>query len=123
MGFIEWHSGVRVGIPQPAMSNALARLRRHYGDELLIRRGNGYQLTPLARSLLPAAGESMRLVGCAFSPADATRPPAGNRTFRVGLPDYLIALLGGPLLRRVHEVAPQAHVLLRSTADDRADGD
>src|SRR5258708_17912240 len=43
-------AGMRVGMPQPAMSTALARLRRHYKDELLVRTGNGYELTPLARS-------------------------------------------------------------------------
>ena len=45
-------AGMRVGMPQPAMSTALARLRRHYKDELLVRTANGYELTPLARSLL-----------------------------------------------------------------------
>jgi hypothetical protein len=29
-------AGMRVGMPQPAMSTALARLRRHYKDELLV---------------------------------------------------------------------------------------
>ncbi len=113
-------AGARVGMPQPAMSNALARLRRHFGDELLVRTGNGYTLTPLARSLLPAAQESMRLVGCAFSPADVVRPPAGSRTFRLSLSDYLVPVLGAPLLRRVRELAPQVCVQLRSIADDGA---
>src|SRR5689334_6348769 len=56
-------AGVRLGMPQPAVSNALARLRRHYRDELLVRAGNGYELTPLARSLLPAVQESTRHIG------------------------------------------------------------
>jgi len=116
-------AGARVGMPQPAMSNALARLRRHYGDELLLRSGNAYTLTPLARSLLPSARESMRLVGSAFSPVDVTRPPNGNRIFRISLSDYLIALLGGSLMRRVREVAPEVRVRLRSTAEDGAAGD
>jgi DNA-binding transcriptional LysR family regulator len=68
-------AGARVGIPQPAMSNALARLRRHYRDELLLRAGNGYALTPLARSLLPSVQESVRLTGHAFSPGDRLQPP------------------------------------------------
>jgi DNA-binding transcriptional LysR family regulator len=103
-------AGVRVGMPQPAMSNALARLRRHYGDELLVRTGNGYTLTPLARSLLPSARESMRLVGSALATGEGIRPPDGNRTFRVSLSDYLVPVLGAPLLRRVHELAPQVQV-------------
>jgi DNA-binding transcriptional LysR family regulator len=116
-------AGARVGMPQPAMSNALARLRRYYGDELLVRTGNGYTLTPLARSLLPAAQESMRLIGCAFSPGDFMRLPAGNHTFRISLSDYSIAVLGEPLLRRVYELAPEVHIELRSTAGDAVDSD
>ena len=49
------HAGMRVGMSQPAMSIALGRLHRHYKDELLVRSGSGYSLTPLARSLLPSA--------------------------------------------------------------------
>ena len=30
-------AGVRLGMPQPAVSNALARLRRHYRAELLLQ--------------------------------------------------------------------------------------
>src|ERR671914_2381350 len=47
----------RIGVTQPAASAALARLRRHFDDELLARTGGGkdgrggrggYGLTPLA---------------------------------------------------------------------------
>lgn len=42
-----------VSVSQPVMSTALARLRRHFGDDLLVRRDNRYALTPLARQLRP----------------------------------------------------------------------
>ena len=38
----------RVAVTQPAASAALARLRRHFGVELLVRRGGDYLLSPLA---------------------------------------------------------------------------
>ena len=38
----------QLGLSQPAVSAQLARLRRHFGDELLARFGNQYRLTPLA---------------------------------------------------------------------------
>ena len=41
----------QVGLSQPAVSAQLARLRRHFGDELLARMGNQYRLTPLAIQL------------------------------------------------------------------------
>ena len=55
-------AGERIGMSQPAMSAALAKLRRHYRDELLVRVGREYELTPLARSLLPTIQRSMPAV-------------------------------------------------------------
>src|ERR1700733_3191810 len=116
-------AGARLGLPQPAMSNALARLRRYYRDELLLRAGNGYDLTPLARSLLPLVQESNRLRGHAFSPGQASQPLIGDRMFTISLSDYAMTVLGEPLLRRVHDLAPEACIQLRLAAKDMAEGD
>jgi DNA-binding transcriptional LysR family regulator len=116
-------AGVRLGMPQPAVSNALARLRRHYKDELLLRAGNGYDLTPLARSLLPAVQESTRLIGYTLSPGPASQPPIGDRVFTISLSDYSMTVLGQPLLRRVHELAPAARIQMRLATREVADGD
>ena len=43
-------AAARMGLSQPALSASLARLRRHFGDELLTRVGNEYRLTPRARA-------------------------------------------------------------------------
>jgi DNA-binding transcriptional LysR family regulator len=115
-------AGMRVGMPQPAMSNALARLRRHYKDELLVRMGNGYELTPLARSLLPSVQESTRLLGHVFVLAQH-QPSFGEHTFTVSLSDYSMTVLGEPLLRRVHELAPAANIQLRLATPEIAEGD
>ena len=115
-------AGMRVGMPQPAMSTALARLRRHYKDELLLRAGNGYDLTPLARSLLPSVQESTRLIGHAFSPGQG-QPPVGDRTFTIGLSDYSMTVLGEPLLRRVHDLAPDVRIQLRLATPEKAGDD
>src|SRR6478736_9539888 len=69
----------RLGISQPAASAALARLRRKLGDDLLRRRGNQYDLTPLATRLLPlvsdAASAAQRVVDATqhFDPRTTTR--------------------------------------------------
>jgi DNA-binding transcriptional LysR family regulator len=113
-------AAIRVGVPQPTVSNALARLRRHYHDELLVRSGNGYVLTPLARSLLPSVQESMRLIGDAFSTDGGAGHP--GRTFTISLSDWSILLLGESLLRRVHELAPEVNMRVeRITQDMRQD--
>jgi len=113
-------AGLRVGMPQPAMSIALARLRRHYKDELLVRTGNGYELTPLARSLLPSVQESTRLIAQAFIPGQC-RAPADKHTFALCLSDYSMTVLGEPLLRRVRALAPSVCLRLRLATLDKAD--
>jgi DNA-binding transcriptional LysR family regulator len=116
-------AGVRLGMPQPAVSNALARLRRHYRDELLLRSGNGYDLTPLARSLLPSVQESTQLIGQTFFPGQAGQRPVGDRMFTIWLSDYSMTVLGELLLRRVHDLAPDTSIQLRLATRELADGD
>jgi DNA-binding transcriptional LysR family regulator len=106
------HAGMRVGMSQPAMSIALGRLRRHYKDELLVRSGSGYSLTPLARSLLPSVQESMRLIGLALDPGEGRQAAMNGRKFSISVSDYSIAVLSEPLLRRVRELAPGARLEL-----------
>jgi DNA-binding transcriptional LysR family regulator len=116
-------AGVRMGMPQPAMSNALARLRRHYKDELLLRTGNGYELTPLARTLLPMVRGSTQLIGHVFALREQRHALVGDRVFTISLSDYAMTVLGKPLLRRVHELAPDASVQMRLATADVADRD
>ncbi len=47
-------AAARMHVSQPTMSTLLARLRVHYGDVLLVRRGNQHVLTPLGERLLAA---------------------------------------------------------------------
>ena len=46
----------RLGLSQSAVSNALARLRRLFGDELFVRTGQGMQPTPFAEGLAEKSG-------------------------------------------------------------------
>ncbi|MFE9444600.1 hypothetical protein ACFYO2_37760 [Streptomyces sp. NPDC006602] len=59
------------------MSAALARLRRHFNDELLIRVGNAYQLTPLAERLAAHTAQALGSADWVFRPPRLrTRPRA-----------------------------------------------
>ncbi len=100
----------RVGITQPAASAALARLRRYFGDELLERTRGGFVLSPLgvqlAAQIEPVCAGLERL----FSTDSAFHPHDSDREFAVLVPDYVLAALGEPLSRAMHEAAP--HVRL-----------
>jgi DNA-binding transcriptional LysR family regulator len=93
-----------VGLTQPAVSHALARLRRRFGDDLLVRVGREFQLTPLGKSLLDRAETVFdaleRLYEQDFDPGSSTR------RFTLVLSDYAMALLGEPLMRILRAEAP-----------------
>jgi DNA-binding transcriptional LysR family regulator len=117
------HAGERVGMSQPAMSIALGRLRRHYKDELLVRSGRDYSLTPLAKSLLPSVQESLRLIDVALDLSDGFAPAGSDRRFSIVLSDYSIMVLIEPLLRRVHELAPGVGLELAPIPPDMQESD
>lgn len=117
------HAGARLGLSQPSMSIALGRLRRHYKDELLVRDGRGYCLTPLAKALLPSVTESLRLVDTAFGRTETFVPAKSDQVFSITLSDYAITVLIEPLLRRVHEEAPMTGLQLFPIPPDMVETD
>jgi len=116
-------AGTRVGMSQPAMSIALGRLRRHYQDELLVRSGRDYSLTPLAKALLPSVQESLRLIETALDRSEGFVPATSTRTFSIILSDYSIMVLIEPLLGRVHELAPGVGLELSPIPPDMQESD
>ena len=59
-------AAAEVGMSQPAMSRALARLRDLQGDPLLVRTGSGYALTPRAQAIQPQLALAMRALRDTF---------------------------------------------------------
>jgi DNA-binding transcriptional LysR family regulator len=99
-------AGEKTNMSQPAMSGALAKLRRHFDDELLVRDGREYHLTPLAQRLLPVVRDALRQVERTLDARPEFDPATSTRTFSVAMSDYAVTVLVEPLLRRAHEVAP-----------------
>ncbi|MGW2343182.1 LysR family transcriptional regulator [Streptomyces sp. NPDC001661] len=106
-------AGQRVGLSQPAMSAALSRLRRHFGDELLARNGGQYELTALGQVLLERTSTAYDLLERLFSSQADFDPATESRTFTLMASDYAVAVFGTALARRIHTEAP--HVRLRFT--------
>jgi DNA-binding transcriptional LysR family regulator len=98
-------AGERLSLSQPTMSGALARLRQHFGDELLVRHGREYSLTPMAAGLLPAVREALGQVERTFSMPAEFDPATSSRRFSIAISAQSVLALSG-LLRRVHELAP-----------------
>ncbi|MFF3941409.1 LysR family transcriptional regulator [Streptomyces phaeofaciens] len=99
-------AGRRIGLSQPAMSAALARLRRHYDDELLSRVGGQYELTALGRALLDRTATACDLLERVFSSRADFTPGSEEREFTLLASDYAVAVFGAELARTVHAEAP-----------------
>jgi DNA-binding transcriptional LysR family regulator len=109
----------RIGISQPAMSAALARLRRLTGDELLVRSPSGLAPTPRATDLADPVRQALAIVVDALGLKQVFDPATVRQTFRVALADLPAQLLAAPLVREVMRIAPNADVRLRTFRDRR----
>ncbi|WP_406010356.1 LysR family transcriptional regulator [Streptomyces sp. NBC_00637] len=99
-------AGQRIGLSQPAMSAALARLRRHFDDELLSRVGGQYELTALGRALLDRTATACDLLERVFSSRAEFVPGHEEHEFTLLSSDYAVAVFGAALARTVHAEAP-----------------
>mgnify|MGYP003142496454 CR=1 FL=1 len=60
-----------LGMTQPTVSNALARLRDHFSDQLFVRRDRSMKPTARARALLPPVKEALTALRRGLSPVSA----------------------------------------------------
>ncbi|MGO2110843.1 MAG: LysR family transcriptional regulator [Pseudoclavibacter sp.] len=81
----------RLRLSQPALSASLARLRTHFDDRLLARRGNSYELTPLAARLAEQTSTALEAARRVFETQSDWTPETARRTFTVYGSDYAFA--------------------------------
>jgi len=114
----------KVGISQSAMSHPLGRLRDSFHDDLIRRTPNG--MVPTARAL-ELAGRIREILRDIEHALDSGFDPASSeRSFRLGVTDYLTGCLLPPLSARIHAEAPKVILSCGSLpldyrADDVAD--
>jgi DNA-binding transcriptional LysR family regulator len=106
-------AGERVGLSQPAMSAALARLRRHFGDDLLARKGSGYELTTLGVVLLDRSEVACEMLELVFGSQPRFDPAREHREFVLLSSDYAATVIGGGLAREISAQAPEVRVTFR----------
>ncbi len=96
----------RMSMGQPAMSAALARLRRHFNDPLLVRQKGTYELSTLAESLIEPVAEAMTALELATDGHRAFDAGADERSFTIATSDYVSLVFLRPLLARLTINAP-----------------
>ncbi len=105
-------AGKRIGLSQPAVSAALARLRLLLGDELFFRNGKTFEPTKFALSLEPPLQDLMAQIENLICGPDAFDPATSEVGFRISGADYFAELLMPALTERLQTAAPSIHTHL-----------
>ena len=109
-------SGQVLGITQPAVSNALARLRDLFNDELFIRTSRGMIPTPVANQLIGDIRNALSLIQNTISVSEKFDPSTANMTFKISIGDTSEYRLLPLLIKELAEIAPKVRVETYLTA-------
>ena len=109
-------SGQVLGITQPAVSNALARLRDLFNDELFIRTSRGMIPTPVANQLIGDIRNALSLIQNTISVSEKFDPSTAEMTFKISIGDTSEYRLLPLLIKELAEIAPKVKVETYLTA-------
>jgi DNA-binding transcriptional LysR family regulator len=99
-------AAARLGLTQPAVSNALARLRKLFGDALFVRTPRGVDATPFARELAEPVKQALALLESALAHGPGFDPATSTRAFRFYMSDLGQIEFLPPLVERAQRDAP-----------------
>jgi DNA-binding transcriptional LysR family regulator len=98
-------AAVRLGLTQPAVSNALARLRALFGDALFVRTPSGMDPTPFARELGEPVRQALALLESALAHGPGFDAATSSRAFRFYMSDLGLIEFLPPLIERLQRLA------------------
>ncbi|GAB3528090.1 transcriptional regulator LeuO [Photobacterium alginatilyticum] len=105
-----------LGMSQPAVSNAVARLKVMFNDELFIRHGRGIQPTQRAKQLFGPVRQALQLVKNEL-PSSIFSPETSNRTFKLAICSPSDMRFAPRILTNVAEQAPNLRMQLEAELD------
>ena len=97
-------TATRLHKSQPAISHALAHLRKIFNDPLLVRSGARLELTPRATELMQPLSEALHQLGALLEPPRFD-PSDARQTFRLAMSDYGARVVLPRLVRLLREQA------------------
>ncbi len=103
-------SGEVLGITQPAVSNALSRLRENFNDELFVRTSKGMVPTPVAENMVNDIRQALDLIRNSISESESFNPKTANATFRISIGDTSEYRLLPQLIKNISYLAPGVDV-------------
>ncbi|SNT38848.1 DNA-binding transcriptional regulator, LysR family [Noviherbaspirillum humi] len=91
---------------QPAVSVALSRLRRHFGDQLFVRTSQGMEPTPFAEELSGPVRHALQAMDAVMGKRNEFDPTSSSRTFRICMTDISQLILLPRLWEKLRGTAP-----------------
>ncbi|WP_241901281.1 LysR family transcriptional regulator [Vibrio sp. 10N.286.49.B3] len=117
----------RLSVSQPALSQALQKLRHHFEDELFVKVPTGLEPTLFAMDLQAAITPHLDGLSSALNSSKVFDPIQIESTITIALSPVVLTCLSGSLYRRLRELAPRAKIELinwnKSTCDDIKNND
>ncbi|SEL70723.1 DNA-binding transcriptional regulator, LysR family [Atopomonas hussainii] len=99
-------AGQIVGITQPAVSNALARLRETFNDPLFVRTAQGMVPTPMAQNIIGPVRQALGLLRVSVQDSRSFAPQEASKTYRISMTDLSEAVVLPRLMKRLSKQAP-----------------
>jgi len=99
-------AAAQIGLTQSAMSSALGRLRKQFGDPLFVNTRSGMLPTPRALELAPPLTEALAMVRGAMGSRETFDPRSSTRNLRVYMTDVGEMVLLPALMKHLHTRAP-----------------
>lgn len=97
-----------LSITQPAVSNALNRLRSNFDDQLFVRSHHGMNPTPFAESIVDRVQEALHLLDSSLSIGEDFSPKTTRRTFNISMNDISESMILPKVMKAFHAQAPMA---------------
>jgi DNA-binding transcriptional LysR family regulator len=103
-------AGEALHVTQPAVSNALARLRALFGDPLFVRAKSGVTPTPAAQALIGPVREALAKLRGGLDQDKGFDPKISERTFHIAARDAASSSLMPVLARQLERAAPGVRI-------------
>jgi len=105
-----------LGMSQPAVSNAVARLKVMFNDELFMRQGRGIQPTQRAKQLFGPVRQALQLIRNEL-PSSIFTPESSTRSFNLAICSPNDLRFAPKVFSTLHEQAPNVKMHLEAEFD------
>ena len=99
-----------VGITQPAVSNALSRLREKFNDDLFVRTGSGMVPTQKTENMILDVQSALTLIQKSVNEPDTFEPKSSERNFKLSLGDVSEGRVLPFIMKEIYKDAPNISV-------------